>query len=135
MHAKVCIVDDTWTIIGSDNFNRRSWTHDSEVSCAILDEDGSFARRLRLALGAEHLGEASEAAGSAAAMFEAFGRAADALDAWHAGGRQGPRPAGQLRRYPDPRIPAATRAWASILYRLVYDPDGRPAAMRRASKF
>jgi phosphatidylserine/phosphatidylglycerophosphate/cardiolipin synthase-like enzyme len=55
-HAKVCIVDDTWTIIGSDNFNRRSWTHDFEVSCAILDGDGSFARRLRQALGAEHLG-------------------------------------------------------------------------------
>ena len=109
---------------------------------------GSFARRLRLALGAEHLGEPSEAAprrgcggaaaarrGSAAGMFEAFGRAADALDAWHAGGRQGPRPAGQLRRYPDPQISAATRAWASVLYRLVYDPDGRPPAMRRANKF
>ena len=135
VHAKVCIVDDTWTIIGSDNFNRRSWTHDSEVSCAIIDEQDSFARRLRLALGTEHLGEARDAAGSAAAMFEAFGRAADALDAWHAGGRQGPRPAGQLRRYPDPQISASTRAWASVLYRLVYDPDGRPLAMRRANKF
>jgi phosphatidylserine/phosphatidylglycerophosphate/cardiolipin synthase-like enzyme len=135
VHAKVCIVDDTWAIIGSDNFNRRSWTHDSEVSCAIIDEQGSFARRLRLALAAEHLGEASEAAGSAAAMFEAFGQAADALDAWHAGGRQGPRPGGQLRRYPDPQLSAATRAWASVLYRLVYDPDGRPLAMRRANKF
>jgi phosphatidylserine/phosphatidylglycerophosphate/cardiolipin synthase-like enzyme len=38
VHAKVCIVDDTWAVIGSDNFNRRSWTHDSEVSCAIIDE-------------------------------------------------------------------------------------------------
>lgn len=135
VHAKVCIVDDIWTIIGSDNFNRRSWTHDSEVSCAIIDEYGSFARQLRLGLGTEHLGDASEAADSCGGMFEAFGRAADALDAWHSGGRQGPRPAGQLRRYPDPQIPASTRVWAAVLYRLVYDPDGRPPAMRRANKF
>ena len=26
LHAKVCIVDDSWLTIGSDNFNRRSWT-------------------------------------------------------------------------------------------------------------
>src|SRR3954447_21728643 len=30
VHAKPCIVDDTWATIGSDNLNRRSWTHDSE---------------------------------------------------------------------------------------------------------
>jgi len=77
-------------------------------------------------------GEPIGAAASFAGMFEAFGQAADALDARHAGGRRGPRPAGQLRRYPEPLIPASTRAWASVLYRLVYDPDGRPPAMRRA---
>src|SRR3954447_11311877 len=38
VHAKICIVDDVWMTIGSDNLNRRSWTHDSELSCAILDE-------------------------------------------------------------------------------------------------
>ncbi len=37
MHAKVCVVDDVWCSVGSDNFNRRSWTHDSELSCAVLD--------------------------------------------------------------------------------------------------
>lgn len=77
-------------------------------------------------------GEPIGAAASFAGMFEAFGQAADALDARHPGGRRGPRPAGQLRRYPEPLIPASTRAWASVLYRLVYDPDGRPPAMRRA---
>jgi phosphatidylserine/phosphatidylglycerophosphate/cardiolipin synthase-like enzyme len=41
VHAKVCVVDDTWAIVGSDNFNRRSWTHDSELSCAVIDEDGA----------------------------------------------------------------------------------------------
>ena len=38
VHAKVCIIDDVWMTIGSDNLNRRSWTHDSELSCAIIDE-------------------------------------------------------------------------------------------------
>ena len=37
IHAKLCIVDDVWIMAGSDNFNRRSWTHDSELSIAILD--------------------------------------------------------------------------------------------------
>ncbi|MGW4245107.1 phospholipase D family protein, partial [Nocardia sp. NPDC004722] len=38
VHAKVCVVDDVWATVGSDNLNRRSWTHDSELSCAIVDE-------------------------------------------------------------------------------------------------
>ena len=39
VHAKTVVVDDTWAAVGSDNLNRRSWTHDSELSCAILDGD------------------------------------------------------------------------------------------------
>ena len=39
VHAKVCTVDDTWTTIGSDNFNRRSWTHDSELSAVVIDTE------------------------------------------------------------------------------------------------
>ena len=72
VHAKVVVVDDVWAMIGSDNLNRRSWTHDSELSCAVLDAtrdereprdpaglgDGAraFARDLRLQLWREHLG-------------------------------------------------------------------------------
>ena len=72
VHAKICIVDDVWLMVGSDNMNRRSWTHDSELSCSILDDTpdereprdpaglGDGARRLardtRLQLWREHLG-------------------------------------------------------------------------------
>ena len=35
VHAKAVIVDDVWAMIGSDNLNRRSWTHDSELSIAV----------------------------------------------------------------------------------------------------
>ena len=59
VHAKVCVIDDWWATIGSDNFNRRSWTHDSELSAVVLDAAGgdhsAYARRLRLSLAAEHL--------------------------------------------------------------------------------
>src|SRR5207245_957847 len=37
VHAKLCVIDDVWMAVGSDNLNRRSWTHDSELSCAVLD--------------------------------------------------------------------------------------------------
>ncbi len=59
VHAKICVMDDCWATIGSDNFNRRSWTHDSELSAVVVDTVGgdhsSYARRLRLTLAAEHL--------------------------------------------------------------------------------
>ena len=58
VHAKACVIDDTWASIGSDNFNRRSWTHDSELSAVVVDEAGEYARRLRLTLAAEHLDRA-----------------------------------------------------------------------------
>ena len=56
VHAKVCVVDDEWMTCGSDNLNLRSWTHDSEVTCAVVDPDGRLPRELRSTLWAEHLG-------------------------------------------------------------------------------
>jgi phosphatidylserine/phosphatidylglycerophosphate/cardiolipin synthase-like enzyme len=169
VHAKVCVVDDWWATIGSDNFNRRSWTHDSELSVVVLDTAGgdhsAYARRLRLTLAAEHLDRQLGPEGypgdisalepgrvpeelddrllidvmadcrDPRAMFEAFASSAAALQAWHDGGRQGPRPPGRLRPIADSHPSLATRAWAAPLYRLIHDPDGRPRALRRRHTF
>jgi phosphatidylserine/phosphatidylglycerophosphate/cardiolipin synthase-like enzyme len=148
VHAKVCVVDDVWASVGSDNFNRRSWTHDSELSCAVLDQtrdereprdpagtgDGArtYARDLRLRLMREHLDRADDAdlvdPASAAAAIDAT---AAALDTWYDGGCVGDRPPGRLRRHRPERLGALTRAWAVPAYRLIYDPDGRPRRKRR----
>jgi phosphatidylserine/phosphatidylglycerophosphate/cardiolipin synthase-like enzyme len=152
VHAKVCVVDDVWASVGSDNFNRRSWTHDSELSCAVLDEtrdhraptdpaglgDGArvFARDLRLRLMREHLDRAPDGSEDAdlldpAAAVAAVRASAEELAAWHEGGRVGPRPPGRLVPHAPERISRLTRLWAMPAYRLVYDPDGRPWRHRR----
>jgi hypothetical protein len=30
VHAKLCVIDDVWALVGSANLNMRSWTYDSE---------------------------------------------------------------------------------------------------------
>lgn len=149
VHAKVCVVDDVWCSIGSDNLNRRSWTHDSELTCAVLDDtvdprepadaaglgDGArtFARDLRLQLWREHLGRAE---GDDADLldpdtgFAAFRQTATALADWHASGRTGRRPPGRVQPHRVDQA-AAGPLWARLLYRWVYDPDGRPPGLRR----
>jgi phosphatidylserine/phosphatidylglycerophosphate/cardiolipin synthase-like enzyme len=141
VHAKVCTVDDTWVTVGSDNVSMRSWSFDSELSCAVLDPaprgDG-FARHVRLALAREHLGRA---AGDDADLrepvsaFAAFARAARALEAWHRSGQRGPRPPGRLRPYRPPVLSGTTKAWAGAAYRTIFDPDGRPPALRAKGAF
>jgi phosphatidylserine/phosphatidylglycerophosphate/cardiolipin synthase-like enzyme len=141
VHAKACIVDDTWACVGSDNANRRSWTHDSELSCAVLDSEaagmGGWAHALRVELATEHVGDSisPEAFDDPVSTFDAFRASAARLDAWHAGGEKGPRPAGQLRAYTQPRLNWWTRGWSRPLYRLLYDPDGRPLGLRRRREF
>ena len=132
VHAKTCVVDDEWATVGSDNFNRRSWTHDSEV-CAAVRHPG-FARELRTTLAREHLGLEEDAAVDLAGMFDAYAEAAAALSAWHDGGRRGPRPPGQLRPIATSELSAATRLWAGVLYHWVYDPDGRPLSLKLRGK-
>jgi len=153
VHAKVCVVDDVWVSVGSDNINRRSWTHDSELSCAILDEDRDerdphtidrdghgarqFARRLRVQLAEEHLdrvpGDNLDLVDPVAA-FAAFADSARNLQAWH-DGALATRPPGRLRPYDAPRLGWRTLAWATPLYRAIYDPDARPRALRRRHQF
>ncbi|QTE27963.1 phospholipase D family protein [Pengzhenrongella sicca] len=145
VHSKVVIVDDLWAIVGSDNLNRRSWTHDSELSVAVVDEahdlreprdpagrgEGAreFARNLRLALACEHLGRAPDDVADLldpADAADAFARSARTLAAWHADGGAGPRPPGRVRAHRTVPTTAIQRLWATPLYASVYDPDGRP---------
>jgi hypothetical protein len=67
--------------------------------------------------------------------FDAFDASARRLDEWHAGGRRGPRPPGRLRRHHPTPLPASTARWAEPLYRILFDPDGRPRPLRRAGAF
>jgi phosphatidylserine/phosphatidylglycerophosphate/cardiolipin synthase-like enzyme len=145
VHAKVVVIDDVWAMVGSDNLNRRSWTHDSELSCAVLDEaadarepldpagvgDGArvFARDLRLELWREHLDRAAEDPIDdlldPTKAFAVMQDSAQALRSWHESGRSGPRPPGRLC----PHVPERLSWWRKPLvwpvYRWLYDPDGR----------
>jgi phosphatidylserine/phosphatidylglycerophosphate/cardiolipin synthase-like enzyme len=157
VHAKTCIIDDTWASIGSDNFNRRSWTHDSELSAAVVDlaAPGSgaqlgYAQRLRLSLAMEHLGrrsgvrqepnddrllEVMSDCVDPAGMFDTLRQSAAGLDTWYADGCRGPRPTGRLRRMDPPVLGRLARNLALPTYRLLHDPDGRPRTLRRQDRF
>jgi phosphatidylserine/phosphatidylglycerophosphate/cardiolipin synthase-like enzyme len=140
VHAKVCVVDDVWSCVGSDNLNMRSWTHDSEVACAVMDADGGtdFGRSLRLRLHREHL---DRAAGddadliTADGLFAAYRASADTLDAWHRAGDGTPRPPGRLRAYQHRQLSRGRRMLCRPMYHLICDPDGRPPGMRRGDTF
>ncbi len=58
VHAKVAIIDDVWSTVGSANLNNRGMRDDTEMNVAALDAE--LARGLRLMLWAEHLGLMSE---------------------------------------------------------------------------
>jgi phosphatidylserine/phosphatidylglycerophosphate/cardiolipin synthase-like enzyme len=152
VHAKAIVVDDVWAMVGSANLNRRSWTHDSEVACAVLDQerdprhpadpggvgDGArvFARELRLRLWREHLGLGREDGDDArlldpVAGFELWRATAARLQAFYDGGGRGPRPPGRIRPHQVELARALKARWAAALYRVAIDPDGRPLPLRR----
>ena len=153
VHAKICIVDDTWINCGSANFNRRSWSTDSELTCAVIDtaaddreppgtqtgHDASprLAHDLRLQLWAEHLNLDLNDPGlrDPAAGLKLWNTAADALDHWHTSDRQAPRPIGQVRHHTTEPVPALHRVWANPISRLILDPDGRPRRLRGTAQF
>ena len=154
MHSKVCIVDDLWMAIGSDNLNRRSWTHDSEISCAVLDsradprepqfvgEDGDGARVLpretRLRLSCEHAGLEPGIVDSIVepkAWFDMLRLRAEALDSWHAAGEVGPRPSGHLRAHPREETGVSGRRLLHWVHAHLLDPDGRPRQLKVRDAF
>jgi phosphatidylserine/phosphatidylglycerophosphate/cardiolipin synthase-like enzyme len=149
VHAKVCVIDDVLLVVGSDNLNRRSWTHDSEISCSVIDAtadersptdpgglgDGArrLARETRLRLWREHLGRGDGHDTDLVDPTEgcaALARSAEDLDQWHRDGRHGPRPSGHLRRHDPEHVTKWARWSASALYHVVLDPDGRPRPLR-----
>jgi phosphatidylserine/phosphatidylglycerophosphate/cardiolipin synthase-like enzyme len=130
VHAKVCVIDDVWATVGSDNLNRRSWTHDSELSCAVLDDTEEFARDLRLRLIREHLDRAADGSDDEGlvdldTVVGTIEATAEALEDWHVNGRRGDRPPGRLRPHRPEKLGMLTRSWAEPAYRAFYDPDGR----------
>jgi len=144
VHAKVCIVDDIWSSTGSDNFSRRSWTHDSELTAVVLDE--SYARDLRLTLAAEHLDRLDHMSDRGleptmddcldpAEMFDVYAAHAARLEDWHAADSRGARPPGRLRRLPMPELTPRQRRWAALPLDVIHDPDGRPPALRKADRY
>lgn len=124
VHAKVCIVDDEWMTCGSDNLNLRSWTHDSEISCAVVDPEDRLARELRTSLWAEHLGLPQDDPRLAALD--------DATALW---AERAAAPGARIRTHALPPVRRAVAWWAGPAYRIMFDPDGRPRSLRRTDKF
>ena len=124
VHAKICIVDDTWMTCGSDNFNRRSWTHDSEITSAVVDEEGELPRRLRVQLWAEHL-----------QLDRDDGALLDIDRATQLWRERAMTPQSRIAPHRVEPVGRLARVWATPLYRTVYDPDGRPMSVRRRGEF
>jgi phosphatidylserine/phosphatidylglycerophosphate/cardiolipin synthase-like enzyme len=140
VHSKVCIVDDEWLAIGSDNLNRRSWSHDSEISCTIVEPDApadtaTLAATTRIRLAAEHLElDDPHTVLDPITWFESFSGAAAASQAWTHSGRIGPRPPGRVRVHAPDDIGHIPHFVLRAAHNLVLDPDGRPGALRRADR-
>jgi len=137
VHAKVCIVDDIWMTIGSDNLNRRSWTHDSEICCAVVDRAGELPRATRLRLAREHLADTdgSLALDEPELWIDALTSGAHQLDTWHARSARGARPLGHLRVHPSDRVARRAQPALHLLHAWLLDPDGRPRELRRAGRY
>lgn len=133
VHAKVCVVDDMWASVGSDNFNLRSWTHDSELSAAVCDVD--YAGHLRKHLLCEHLEVASVEQVELDAAFDTVAQSVARLQSWHEGGRLGKRPPGRLRPLEVRSVPTFSHIWPQAVHRALYDPDGRPGLLRLRHQF
>jgi phosphatidylserine/phosphatidylglycerophosphate/cardiolipin synthase-like enzyme len=61
VHAKMTIIDDEFAVVGTVNYNRRSWHYDTEINIGVFDPSSDrvltsrFAHWLRMRMWAEHL--------------------------------------------------------------------------------
>ena len=133
VHAKVCVIDDLWATTGSDNFNRRSWTHDSELSAAVWTRLGAvwseYARDLRLSL-ARSISATRASRYARVHVHHLPGLGSRRPESVVRRRPPSPRPPGRLRPLDDQRISSRSRWWAEPLYRTFYDPDARPLLAR-----
>jgi phosphatidylserine/phosphatidylglycerophosphate/cardiolipin synthase-like enzyme len=124
VHAKVCVVDDAWMTCGSDNLNLRSWTHDSEVTCAVVDPEDRLPREFRTTLWAEHL-----------SLTRDDPRLADLDRATSLWAERAAAPEARIREHVVPAVRRLAGLWAAPAYRSLFDPDGRPRSLRRSDRF
>jgi hypothetical protein len=98
---------------------------------------GPLARELRLQLWAEHLGldQDDPQLRAGASPLQLWNSTAEALEQWHRAGRRTQRPAGQVRQHAPAAVTPLQRLWASPIYRLIVDPDGRPRRLRGTDRF
>ena len=155
VHAKVCIVDDVWMTCGSDNFNRRSWTTDSEITCAVVDStlddrepadpsgpgDGARGARARAAAAAVGRAPRARPPDDPRLVDPATGVGAVARDRRRARRLARGRPAGPATAGagPPPRARAADPGTASGGHRgstgCSSTPTAGPARLRRTGSF
>jgi phosphatidylserine/phosphatidylglycerophosphate/cardiolipin synthase-like enzyme len=109
---------------GSDNLNLRSWTHDSEVTCAVVDPEGELPRDLRVSLWAEHLG-----------LPEDDARLRDVSGARALWTERAGRPGSRVGEHVLPEVSRRAELWAGPAYRMLFDPDGRPRRLRGTAEF
>jgi phosphatidylserine/phosphatidylglycerophosphate/cardiolipin synthase-like enzyme len=124
VHAKVCVVDDEWMTCGSDNLNMRSWTHDSEITCAVVDPDNNLPRDFRSALWSEHLDLPRDDP-----------RLADLDQAAALWASRESAPDSRIQLHVLPPLSRSKQLWAAPIYRFFFDPDGRPRGLRGTSTF
>ncbi len=117
VHAKTWVIDDVFAMIGSTNCGRRSYTHDSEASVQIIDENlwngaRAFARNYRMDLWGEHLGMLD------AGLRPYLEDPTLALNFW-----QNPPPGSLHRPYDENESLGLVNT--DFLWDHLYDPDGR----------
>jgi hypothetical protein len=101
--------------------------------------DGSrkFARELRLSLWAEHLGRSCQDPEllNLANSSDLWRKTANELENWRSSLGTGDRPTSRIRSHLIDPVTRGNRRWADLVYRIIFDPDGRPLYLRLRRRF